>query len=87
MDRRFSGTPIVEEAVKPQSKEIVLSQKFFEDMSDGHRLIVHGDNEPPREIRVTFYKVLDAQDCQMITEGITTITGLPVRLLWCRGGR
>ena len=81
MDQRLSGESVVDAAVTAQSREILLSHNFFEGFTDGYRVIVRGDDEPEREIRVKFFTIPDAQDCRKMAEAMTAATGLPVRLV------
>jgi len=81
IDQRWSGAAVTEAAVTPQSAEILLCHKLLERIPEGFSLVICGNHEPEREVRVKFGRSLDQQYCQKLTEGITSATGLPVRLV------
>ena len=80
VDRRM-GDQVLEAAVTSQSTEILLCRRFLESLADGYSLVVRGSHEPEREIRIKFLRTPDAGSCRRIAEGITSTTGLPVRLV------
>lgn len=81
VDRYLFAEPGTEAPITPQSNEILLCHSFLEGLPDGYRVIVRGDDESEREMRVRFYAVPDVQDCRTIVESMTAVTGLPVRLV------
>lgn len=83
VERRFLGEPVIEAAVTPQSKEILLCHSFFQELPDGYRVIIRAVDETEREVRVKFLALstIDAQQCQEIAEGMSAATGLPVRFV------
>lgn len=81
LDRRMEGASIAELAVPPQATEILLCKNSLEGLHNGHSLVVRCGGEPEREIQLKFLRVPDTQYCQIIAAGITSATGLPVRLV------
>ncbi len=79
-DRRM-GASITEVAVPPQATEILLARNSLEGIPSAYSLAIRSASEPEREVRLKFLRVPDAQYCQTIAEGITSATGLPVRLV------
>jgi hypothetical protein len=75
------GDPVVEVAVTSQSTEILLCRRFLENLPDGYSLVVRGNHEPEREIRIKFLRMPDPESCRRIAEGIASATGLPFRLV------
>jgi hypothetical protein len=80
IDQRV-GDSVTAAAVTPQSAEILLCHKLLEEMHDSFSVVIRGNDEPEREVRVEFGRFLDQQYCQKLAEGITSATGLPVRLV------
>lgn len=81
IDQRIGGASVTEAAVTPQSAEILLCHKLLEGIPEGFSLVIRGNHEHEREVQMKFGHFLDQQDRQKLTEGITTATGLPVRLV------
>lgn len=81
IDQRMSGATVTQAAVTPQSVEILLCHKLLEGIPEGFSLVIRGNHEDEREVRVKFGRSLDQQYCQKLSEGITLATGLPVRLV------
>lgn len=81
IDQYLSGEQVTEAAITPQSSELLLCHGFLEDMHVGYGVIVRDLREREQEVRLTFFKQPDAQDCHAIAEDLTAATGLPVRLV------
>jgi hypothetical protein len=79
--RRFFGESVAQADITPQSIELLLCHSYLLTIPDGYRVIVRDASEQEREIRVRFLTTLNADICRKIAEGITSATGLPVRLV------
>jgi len=79
--RCFFGESVAQADITPQSIELLLCHSYLLTIPDGYRVIVRDANEQEREIRVGFLTTLDTDICRKIAEGMTTATGLPVRLV------
>jgi hypothetical protein len=81
MARRIFSEPVIEAAVTPQSSEILLCHDFFQELSDGYKVIVRSVDGREGAVSVRFLRLPDVEECREISEGITATTGLPVRLV------
>ena len=81
IDQRMGGASVTEAAVTAQSAEILFCHKLLEGIPEGFSFVIRGNHEHEREVPVKFGRFLDQQYCQKLTQGITSATGLPVRLV------
>ena len=77
---RLSAEPVVEAAITAQSKEILLCRDFFEELHDGYRVIIRATDGTECGVGAGFLR-LDSKKSREIVAGITSSTGLPVRLI------
>lgn len=78
---RFFAETNVEIALAAQSREILLCHNVWQGLGDGLRLIVRAADGTEREIRATPMDYLNARNSQVLAEGVSAASGLPVRLL------
>jgi hypothetical protein len=77
--RRYFQQPVIEAAITPRSTEILLCQHG---LPNGYRIIIRSANKTEREIDAGASLALhSAEEGQKISDGITAVTGLPVRLV------
>lgn len=78
---QLGGESIAEAPITPRSSEISLTWNLLSGLSDGHRLIVSAAGKVEHEIKIDFFTHINAAQARQIADGITTATGLPVRLI------
>lgn len=78
---RLTGEPAGEASITPRSSEIILTWNILGGLSDGYRLIVSAAGQVEHEIKIDFSTYINAQQARQIADGITSTTGLPVRLI------
>jgi len=78
---RLSGEPTGEALITPRSDEILLTRNLPDKLSDGHRLIISAAGNVEHEFKIDFLTHINAQHARQIADGITSATGLPVRLI------
>lgn len=80
-ERRLLGEPIVNAAITPQSREILVCKNFLGKVPDGWSVIIRGAAEGDRVIKARTLALRTADEGQEIVNGITVATGLPVHLI------
>jgi hypothetical protein len=78
---RIVGEPILEVAITPKAKEIVLSRDWRDKLSTTWSVSILSIGEPERSFKTTRLNVTTAQEGHRIVEGIGAATGLPVRMV------
>ncbi len=76
--------PVIEAAVTPESREILLCHDFLQELPDGYKVVVRSVDSRESTVSVRFLRLPDVEECREISEGITAVTGLPVRLVMRR---
>lgn len=77
--RHYFAEPVIEAPITPQSMEILLRQKG---LPNGYAVIVRSVDKCEREVYQDASLTLQsAEEGQKISEGISAVTGLPVRLV------
>lgn len=77
--RRYLAQPVVEASITSRATEILLRQKG---VSNGYAVIVRSEEKQENEVYAGASLTLhSAEEAQKITQGISAVTGLPVRLV------
>jgi hypothetical protein len=77
--RRYLAEPVVEAPIASKATEILLRQKG---LSSGYAVIVRSTDKQEKEVYAGTGLTLHSQnEAQKITQGISAVTGLPVRLV------
>ena len=78
--RRWFGEPISEIAIPQNAREIVLCDRFLQEVPDGFWIIVRSADDAEREIGFGSFALLARRRAVELQQGIENATGLPVRL-------
>ena len=78
---RMTGQSPEEAAISPQSAEILLCHRYWQERPNGWRVIVRAANGDERELAEAALLYLRARDVDTLARSISPATNLPVRVV------
>jgi len=78
---RMIGEPSEETPISPQSAEVLVCHRYWQERPNGWRIVVRAANGGERELGGNALLYLRATDINTLAKAIITATGLPVRVV------